>query len=159
MTGLLYFSHKMQEPTSLTMLWWNEASGLDVASYITIFNQSECFISEYHSWTMPNIVNDTPAPEIRKNFWSTYGPCYIGHSVFKYLYIGGYTQAGNVRHQVQLYVRAVCKLHQDISKCPCCHSRPFSAMLPVWPDWAIYWTLGNFLKPLAQLICPNLPHS
>ena len=19
----------------------------------------------------------------------------------------------------------------------------------VWPDWAIYWTLGNFLKPLA----------
>ena len=20
---------------------------------------------------------------------------------------------------------------------------------PVWPDWAIYWTLGNFLKPLA----------
>ena len=29
----------------------------------------------------------------------------------------------------------------------------------VWPDWAIYWTLGNFLKPLQQLICPNLPHS
>ena len=24
----------------------------------------------------------------------------------------------------------------------------------VWPDWAIYWTLGNFLKPLATI---NLP--
>ena len=29
----------------------------------------------------------------------------------------------------------------------------------VWPDCAIYWTLGNFLKPLATIICPNLPHS
>ena len=23
--------------------------------------------------------------------------------------------------------------------------------LAVWPDWAIYWTLGNFLKPLATI--------
>ena len=28
----------------------------------------------------------------------------------------------------------------------------------VWPDWVIYWTMGNFLKPWQQLICPNLPH-
>ena len=28
--------------------------------------------------------------------------------------------------------------------------------LTVWPDWAIYWTLGNFLKPLATI---NLPKS
>ena len=27
---------------------------------------------------------------------------------------------------------------------------------PVWPDWAIYWTLGNLLKPLATI---NLPKS
>ena len=27
---------------------------------------------------------------------------------------------------------------------------------PVWPDWAIYWTLGNFLKPSATI---NLPKS
>ena len=26
----------------------------------------------------------------------------------------------------------------------------------MWPDWAIYWTLGNFLKPLATI---NLPKS
>ena len=26
----------------------------------------------------------------------------------------------------------------------------------VWPDWGIYWTLGNFLKPLAPI---NLPKS
>ena len=27
--------------------------------------------------------------------------------------------------------------------------------LPVWPDWAIYWTLGNFLKPLATNDLPK----
>ena len=27
---------------------------------------------------------------------------------------------------------------------------------PVWPDWAIYWTLSNFLKPLSLI---NLPKS
>ena len=26
---------------------------------------------------------------------------------------------------------------------------------PVWPDWAIYCTLGNFLKPLATIILPK----
>ena len=29
----------------------------------------------------------------------------------------------------------------------------------VWPDLAIFWTLGNFSKPSQQLIFPNLPHS
>ena len=28
----------------------------------------------------------------------------------------------------------------------------------VWPDWAIYWTLGNFLKPLATINLPKYPH-
>ena len=28
---------------------------------------------------------------------------------------------------------------------------------PVWPDWAIYWSLGNFLKPLATINLPKLP--
>ena len=27
----------------------------------------------------------------------------------------------------------------------------------VWPDWAIYWTLGNFLKPLAKINLPKSP--
>ena len=26
----------------------------------------------------------------------------------------------------------------------------------MWPDWVIYWTFGNFLKPLATI---NLPKS
>ena len=30
-------------------------------------------------------------------------------------------------------------------------------MRSVWPDWAIYWTLGNFLKHLATIIFPNSP--
>ena len=29
--------------------------------------------------------------------------------------------------------------------------------LPVWPDWAIYWTLGNFLKRLATINLPKPP--
>ena len=33
-----------------------------------------------------------------------------------------------------------------------------SALLSVWPDWAIYWTLDNFLKPLATInLRPNHP--
>ena len=24
--------------------------------------------------------------------------------------------------------------------------------LPVWPDWAIYWTLGKFLKPSTPMV-------
>ena len=27
----------------------------------------------------------------------------------------------------------------------------------VWPDWAIYWTLGNFLMPLAAINLPKSP--
>ena len=27
----------------------------------------------------------------------------------------------------------------------------------VWPNWAIYWTLGNFLKPLAIIHLPKSP--
>ena len=29
--------------------------------------------------------------------------------------------------------------------------------LAVWPDLAIYWTLGNFLKPLATINLPKSP--
>ena len=27
----------------------------------------------------------------------------------------------------------------------------------VWPEWAIYCTLGNFLKPVARIILPKFP--
>ena len=27
----------------------------------------------------------------------------------------------------------------------------------VWPDWAIYWTLGNFSKPMATINLPKSP--
>ena len=27
----------------------------------------------------------------------------------------------------------------------------------MWPDWAIYCTLGNFLKPVATIILPKFP--
>ena len=28
----------------------------------------------------------------------------------------------------------------------------------IFPDWAIYCTLGNFSKPVTSIICPNRPH-
>ena len=31
-------------------------------------------------------------------------------------------------------------------------ARYISAVWPVWPDWAIYYTLGNFSKPLVTII-------
>ena len=33
----------------------------------------------------------------------------------------------------------------------------FDDNTPVWPDWVIYWTLGNFLKPLATIHLPKSP--
>ena len=30
-------------------------------------------------------------------------------------------------------------------------------IVPVWPDWAIYWTFGKFLKPLATINLPKSP--
>ena len=30
-------------------------------------------------------------------------------------------------------------------------------LLPVWQDWATYWTLGNFSKPLATINLPKSP--
>ena len=32
-----------------------------------------------------------------------------------------------------------------------CYSFQQSESQPAWPDWAIYWTLGNFLKPLSTI--------
>ena len=34
----------------------------------------------------------------------------------------------------------------------------FWALHPVWPDLAIFWTLGNLLKPLATINLPKSPN-
>ena len=34
---------------------------------------------------------------------------------------------------------------------------PLRPLETVWPDWAIYWTLGKFLKPLATTNLPKSP--
>ena len=39
----------------------------------------------------------------------------------------------------------------------CTTSNSSWTMQTVWPDWAIYWTLGNFLKPLATINLPQSP--
>ena len=38
-----------------------------------------------------------------------------------------------------------------------CASICRACLLAVWPDLAIYWTLGNFLKPLATIKLPQYP--
>ena len=35
--------------------------------------------------------------------------------------------------------------------------RSLSLLPPVWLDWAIYWNLGNFLKPLETINLPKSP--
>ena len=34
---------------------------------------------------------------------------------------------------------------------------PTGMLWPVWPDWAIYWTLGKSLKPLPTINLPKSP--
>ena len=38
-----------------------------------------------------------------------------------------------------------------------CKRESMTVQLAVWPDWAIYWTLGNFSKPLATINLPKSP--
>ena len=44
-----------------------------------------------------------------------------------------------------------CPNSQTCMECCPCMCCIFFGNLAVWPDWAIYWTLGNFLKPLAAI--------
>ena len=37
----------------------------------------------------------------------------------------------------------------------CTYEKSVAASLPVWPDWAIYGTLGNFSKPLETINWPK----
>ena len=42
----------------------------------------------------------------------------------------------------------------------CCHFHPECVRIrpsAVWQDWAIYWTLGKFLKPLSTINLPKSP--
>ena len=40
-----------------------------------------------------------------------------------------------------------------VSKCAGPNKRP---VCPLWPDWAIYYTLGNFSKPVATINLPKM---
>ena len=43
----------------------------------------------------------------------------------------------------------------DVQYLPISHIK--ACIQPVRPDWAIYWTLGNFLKPLATINLTKSP--
>ena len=38
------------------------------------------------------------------------------------------------------------------------YKRQDCCLQPVWPDWAIYWTLGNFSKPLGTINLPKITY-
>ena len=46
----------------------------------------------------------------------------------------------------------ICSLPMQID-----FDRDYGPLGAVWPDWAIYYTLGNFLKPLATINLPKSP--
>ena len=59
---------------------------------------------------------------------------------------------------------AAAQLSNEVSRtlnkntCSCLSvDEPGFSFSPVWPDWSIYWILGNFLKPLATTILPKSP--
>ena len=56
-----------------------------------------------------------------------------------------------VVHFAQKLQMFLDKIEADVLK-----EDSFSFSWPVWRDWAIYWTLGKFLKPFATI---NLPKS
>ena len=47
-----------------------------------------------------------------------------------------------------------CKTKMSSANC----KQKCSHLPSVWPDWAINWTLGKFLKPLATIILPKSTH-
>ena len=73
-------------------------------------------------------------------------------SLFKYLpkelntYRGKHGGGG---HVLRLF-------HTSADSAVDCVNEEIGATQPLWPDWAIFWTLGKFLKPLAAI---NLPQS
>ena len=50
-------------------------------------------------------------------------------------------------------------LHSREPPCAPVHNCPSLTVTShaVWPDWVIYWTLGNFLKPFATINLPKSP--
>ena len=78
----------------------------------------------------------------RGGAFSRNGPLLLGNSIF----------LGNsvLRRRLKFIAKKVCSciLKSWISS---------DQSQPVWPDWAIFWTLGNFLKPLATINLPKSP--
>ena len=50
-----------------------------------------------------------------------------------------------------------CKVYKHLPKA-CSSYVEDDGSYAVWPDLAIYWTLGNFLKPLATINFPKSPN-
>ena len=129
---------------------------MDVRSHVTSFNQSECFISTQHSCATLKFVYGIDSRYIT----SARTRCIqifrvlVRHPSFekleKYLAVlfFNYLHAHFVPFLIlKLLKLLVLPLHYTY----------LPTNLPVWPDWAIYLTLGKFLKPLATINLPKSP--
>ena len=67
---------------------------------------------------------------------------------------GGYVQT-------HLYKQGKCCMKirtiTGSNRCNAWDSNQCGRMEAVCPDWAIYWTMGHFLKPLAAINLPKSP--
>ena len=68
-------------------------------------------------------------------------------------------RAGHLKSRLCIYFYTLPWSNNNNNNNSSRRPKPMNGTLQaVWPDWVIYWTMGNFLKPWQHLICPNLPH-
>ena len=64
-----------------------------------------------------------------------------------------YISAANTYYDMNLYkFFPESNQRKLITAIPTYNKIKLFSFLPVWPDWAIFYILGNFLKPLATTI-------
>ena len=97
--------------------------------------------------------------------WWVSSSLYLGNALLKYFH-RGYILVNTTIVTCRVFTNLVHKFNmkfQSLFKIFCiqCHRRILwlrnSRSPSVWPDWVIYWTLGNFSKPLATIILPKSP--
>ena len=107
---------------------------MDVTSHVTSFNQLECFISVWNSYALIKFVLRHQLHLQLCFFWFI-------PKVF----------------ELKLELFRLVLLEKTFLWKVFLENEMSLGMSPVWPDWAIYFTLGNFLKPLARINLPKSP--
>ena len=62
----------------------------------------------------------------------------------------------NILH-FKVFKQSIAEKNKRRQNNGCCETMKKCHTGSVWPDWAIYCTLGSFSKPVATIILPKLP--